>query len=162
MPCCSRGSRLGKGTAGSNFPFPIQPIFTKAWRGSSVQSDSAQTQCVAGMELPRGSRTGIRGIPSKGSCRGCTSLAEQPSDAGLWAFPLLHCLTRLHFGSDWKGDLTALPGNHCPNQGVRRGEGEARALLFSPQSTEQTGRCDVLTNVLYCTFSTIMKDFVEY
>lgn len=37
---------------------------------------------------------------------------------------------------------------------------EARALLFPPQSTEQTGQCDVLTNVLYCKFSTIIKDFV--
>lgn len=71
-------------------------------------------------------------------------------------------LNRAPFCSDEEGDLTALLllGNHCPNQGVQLGEGEARALLFSPQSTEQTGRCGVLTNVLYCKFSTIIKDFV--
>lgn len=45
---------------------------------------------------------------------------------------------------------------------MKLGEGEARALLFLSQPTEQTGRCDVLTNVLYCTFSTIIKDFVEH
>lgn len=43
-----------------------------------MQNDGAQTQRAAGMELPRGSGTVIRGNPSKGICQSCTSLAQQP------------------------------------------------------------------------------------
>lgn len=78
---------------------------------------------------------------------------------------LLLCLTRLRFGSDGEGDPAAaplLPGNHCPHQGVKLRAGEAWALLFSSHPTAQTGRCDMLTTVLYCMFSTIVEDFVEH
>lgn len=61
----------------------------------------------------------------------------------------------------WQGDLLLLLGNKAKITRGKLGEGEARALLLFPQSTEQTGQSDVLTNVLYCTFSMIITDFVK-
>lgn len=61
----------------------------------------------------------------------------------------------------WQEDLLFLPGNNAKITGGKLGEGVAQALLFFPLSTDQTGQSDVLTNVLYCTFSMIITDFVK-
>lgn len=108
-----------------------------------MRSIQAEWQCP---NPAQPSRTGIWGM-LKGS------LAEQPWDAEPGVFPLLRCLRGLH-------RPPAPPGEPLPKSGMELEQGEAQALLFSPQTTEQTEQCDVLTNVLYFKFSTIIKDFV--
>lgn len=116
-----------------------------------MQNDGAQAQRRAGREVPGEARQ-WNGL----------SAAKQPRDAA--PAPVAPPLHSTLFCSEEEGDLTALLlllRNPCPSQGVKLGEEAAPALLLPPQPTEQTGQGDVLTNVLYCKFSTIIKDFVE-
>lgn len=131
-------SWLRKQTAGSNFPFPFNPSLLRhseehPSRTTVPKPSTAKQNRDLGFALGLFGRAALR----------------------CWArgFPIAPLLNR-----------TALPS--CSSWGApaqirgEAGAGGGSDLLFSPQTTEQTGPCDVLTNVLYFKFSTIIKDFV--